>query len=38
MRFLEKAGVVLIAALLLSVIVFVKNFDVDAVGRAGDLV
>jgi len=38
MRFLEKAGVVLIAALLFSTIIFVRNYEENIVGYAGDLV
>ena len=37
MKLLEKAGVVLIAALLLSMIVFVRNYNEKIVGLAGNL-
>ena len=38
MKFLEKAGVVLIAALLFSTIIFVRNYEENIVGLAGDLI
>ena len=35
---IEKIGVVVLIALILSVIIFVRNYDSDVVGKAGDSV
>jgi len=37
-KFIEKTGIVVLIALILSVIVFFNNYDSDVVGKAGDLV
>ena len=36
MKFIEKTGIVVLIALILSVIVFFNNYDSDVVGKAGD--